>query len=169
DGDQGKNRRPRDHNRDYLGKSIYPSVAALRTFVPNWSHGKLRAAFDLHCPYIRGIHNEVIYIVGSSHERLWHEQQAFGRLLERVQTGPLVYRASDNLPFGKAWNTGSNYDKGKSNSRWAGGLDGVRLVAPFEIPYANAGGQTVTPESARAFGRSLGRALRAYLEQIDEE
>jgi len=169
DGDQGKNRKPRDHNRDYIGKSIYPSVAALRTFVPNWSNGKLRAALDLHCPYIRGAYNEVIYIVGSSDERLWQEQRRFGRLLEQVQTGPLVYRASDNLPFGKAWNTGGNYDKGKSSSRWASGLDGVRLVAPFEIPYANAGGQTVTPESARAFGHSLARALRAYLKQIEDE
>jgi len=169
EGDQGKNRKPRDHNRDYVGKSLYPSVAALRTFVPNWSNGKLRAAFDLHCPYIRGPHNEVIYIVGSSDERMWRQQRAFGRILEQVQTGPLVYRASDNLPFGKAWNTGTNYDQGKSSSRWASGLDGIRLVAPFEIPYANAGGKTVPPDSARAFGRSLARALRAYLTQSEDE
>ncbi len=52
-GDQGKNRNGRDHNRDYIGPSTYSSVAALRTFVPNWSNGRLRAAFDLHCPHIR--------------------------------------------------------------------------------------------------------------------
>ena len=60
EGDQGKNRKPRDHNRDYAGMSIHPSVVALRTFVPNWSGGRLCATFDLHCPYIRGPHNEVI-------------------------------------------------------------------------------------------------------------
>ncbi len=169
DGDQGKNRKPRDHNRDYIGPSIHPSVAALRTFVSNWANGKLTAAFDLHCPYLSGPYNEVIYIVGSEDERMWRQQREFGRLLEAVQSGPLVYRAADNLPFGKAWNIGSNVGKNKSCSRWAGDLEGVRLAASFEIPYANAGGQAVTADGARAFGRSLAKAIRSYLEQIGEE
>ena len=168
-GDQGKNRKPRDHNRDYVGKSIYPSVAALRTFVPNWSSGKLAATFDLHCPYIQGPHNEVIYIVGNSDERMWDQQREFGRILETVQSGPLVYRASDNLPFGQAWNTNSNVGTNKSCSRWASDLEGIRLATSFEIPYANAGGRAVTPESAREFGRSLARAIRAYLERVERE
>ena len=74
EGDQGKNRKPRDHNRDYIGKSIHPSVAALRTFVPNWSNGKLKVALDLHSPHIRGPHNEVIYLVG---EGSWRPYQSF--------------------------------------------------------------------------------------------
>ncbi len=167
DGDQGKNRRPRDHNRDYSGPSVHASVAALRTFVPNWSNGKLKAAFDLHCPHIRGPYNEVIYIVGSDDERMWRAQTEFGKLLETVQSGPLVYRASDNLPFGKAWNTGGNVGENKSFGQWADGLEGIRLEASFEIPYANAGGQAVTPESARLFGHSLAKAIRGYLEGID--
>jgi hypothetical protein len=169
EGDQGKNRKPRDHNRDYIGKSVHPSVAALRTFVPNWSNGRLKAAFDLHCPHIRGPHNEVIYIVGSEDERIWRQQGEFGRLLETVQSGPLVYRASDNLPFGKAWNTGGNTGGNMSFGQWAGGLEGIRLAASFEFPYANAGGQAVTVEGASAFGQSLAKALRAYLEQTGKE
>ncbi len=164
-GDQGKNRKPRDHNRDYIGSSIHPSVAALRTFVPTWSGGKLCAAFDLHCPHIRGPHNEVIYIVGSADESIWEQQCRFGRILEELQCGPLVYRASDNLPFGQAWNTGQNYTQGKSCGRWAGEIDGIRLAASFEIPYANAGGQAATADSARIFGRSLAKAMRRYLER----
>ena len=106
-------------------------------------------------------------MVGLSDERMWQEQREFGRILETIQNGPLLYKATDNLPFGKAWNTDRNFAKGKSCSRWASGLEGIRLVAPFEIPYANAGGQAVTPRTARAFGRSLARALRRYLERID--
>ncbi|MGE5296371.1 MAG: M14 family zinc carboxypeptidase, partial [Solirubrobacterales bacterium] len=83
-GDQGKNRVPRDHNRDYIGQSVHASVAALRTFVPNWSDGRLVAAFDLHCPYMSGPNNEVIYIVGSSDESMWRQQREFGRLLETI-------------------------------------------------------------------------------------
>ena len=167
EGDQGKNRIPRDHNRDYIGRSVHASVGALRTFVPNWSDGRLNVAFDLHCPYISGPHNEVIYIVGSDDEGMWRQQQQFARLLEAVQTGSLIYRASDNLPFGQAWNTDSNVGANKSCSRWAADLDGIRLATTFEIPYANAGGRPVTAESAREFGRSLARALRSYLEQIE--
>ena len=163
-GDQGKNRKPRDHNRDYLAKSIHPSVKALREFVPGWSAGRLKVALDLHCPWIRGRHNEVIYMVGSSDEAIWRQQCGFGRILEAVRTGPLAYRAADNLPFGKAWNTGANYKSGKSFSGWAGELKGILLSSTIEIPYANVGRETVTPEGARAFGADLMRALRRYLE-----
>jgi len=165
EGDQGKNRRPRDHNRDYLGESVYASVQAIRELVPPWSGGRLRVALDLHCPHIRGPHNEVIYIVGSEPKAHWEQQSQLGRILEAVQAGPLVYRASDNLPFGKAWNTGASFGGGKSFSRWAGELPGVTLSASFEIPYANAAGGTVTAEAARAFGHDLAKALRRYLEQ----
>jgi len=163
EGDQGKNRRPRDHNRDYDKQSIYPETAALRELVPKWSNGKLHVTLDLHCPWIRGKHNEEIYIVGSPDQRIWAQQQRFGKILEQTKKGPLPYRAEDNLPFGKAWNKGSNYSKGRSFSRWAGGLPAVRLAASFEVPYANARGAEVNANSARAFGRDLARALGRYL------
>jgi hypothetical protein len=169
DGDQGKNRRPHDHNRDYIGPSIYPETAALRTLTRNWSNGKLRAAFDLHCPYLRGKHNEDIYIVGSRDQVMWEEQQTFGALLEQAnKNGALPYLASDNLPYGESWNKSSNFSAGRSFARWAEGLEGLRLSASFEIPYANAGGQTVTPDTARSFGRSVAKAIRQYLESLEK-
>ncbi len=106
DGDQGKNRRPHDHNRDY-GQKLYASVQALTERVPAWSHGKLRVALDLHCPWIRGLHNEVIYFVGGPDLEAWGRVTALAELLERLREGPLVYRVKDNLPFGQAWNTGA--------------------------------------------------------------
>jgi hypothetical protein len=162
-GDQGKNRKPRDHNRDYVGESHYPSVAAIRSFVPNWSRGRLDVFMDLHCPWIRGSYNEVIYMVGNADPAMWQRQVAFGKILEEVQRGPLKYRASDNLPFGQAWNTGANYAQGMSSTRWASQLDGIHLATTFEIPYANAAGSTVDANSARAFGADLLRAVRQYL------
>jgi len=122
---------------------------------------------DLHCPWIRGKHNEEIYIVGSSDERIWAEQQRLGKILEDVRQGPLPYRAADNLPFGTAWNKGTNYSKGKSCSRWAGGLSTVKLATRFEIPYANARGAEVTANTARAFGKDLAHALARYLRSAD--
>jgi hypothetical protein len=166
DGDQGKNRKPHDHNRDYNGRSIYPSVAALRTFVPKWCDGRPTVALDLHCPHIRGKYNEVIYIVGASNKQIYAQQVRFGEILEDVASGPLPYDNDDILPFGTAWNTQNNYGSHKSCKRWASELDDVKLATTFEIPYANARGCAVTADSARAFGRDLATALFTYLKQL---
>ena len=166
DGDQGKNRKPHDHNRDYLGESIYPSVAALRELVPKWSRGRLRLAIDMHCPYIRGggdrqSSNERIFFVGNPSQETWERQQQFCRILQQVQTGPLVYDPKHNLPWGQAWNT---LEEPRSCSRWTALLPGVLVGTTMEIPYANVAGQPVTVESARALGHDLALAIRTYLE-----
>ena len=163
DGDQGKNRKPHDHNRDYTQK-IHASVRALTERAPAWSEGKLRMAIDLHCPSIRGAYNEVIYFVGGPDAENWKRVEQFAKILEAVQQGPLVYRVSDNLPFGKAWNVGPKESNLQSFSRWAEKLPGIRVATSIEIPYANVSGREVNADSARALGRDLARALRQYLE-----
>jgi hypothetical protein len=162
DGDQGKNRKPRDHNRDYSGESIHPEVAALREFVPRWDAGRLRFALDMHDPWIRGDYNELIYLVENDHhtEHVRH----FARLLEASRRGPLPFRAEDNLALGAAWNTPNNYRAGMTFSRWAASQPNIRFASTIEIPYANVSGEPVTPESARAFGADLAAALRLFLE-----
>ena len=163
DGDQGKNRKPRDHNRDYSGQSIHVEVKALREFVPKWSEGRLRFALDVHDPSIRGNYSEKVYFVendGPTTQTVRH----FAAILEASHRGPLPYRAANDLPFGKAWNTARNYTAGMSFSRWAGTQPDIRFAATVEVPYANAGGKPVTAESARAFGADLARALRKFLD-----
>jgi len=166
-GDQGKNRKPHDHNRDYLGESIYNSVKQLRNDVPAWSEGKLKGALDLHCPYIRGDDHEKIYLVGSSNTGIWLQQTRFSSIFESVRKGPLDHKTSDNIPFGQAWNTDKNYSSGKSFSRWASELEGMKLASTIEIPYATVRGAAVTPLSARALGRDFARTLCKYLEELD--
>lgn len=171
-GDQGKNRRPYDHNRDYNGDtpdgSIYPSVRALRERVPNWSDGRLRLAMDMHCPWIRGEYNEDIFIPGGPNPEMWARVGQFSEILERVQTGPLPFRAENNLPFGQAWNIAKNLKGRRSFKRWAETLPGIVLATSIEIPYANASGQAVTADTARAFGFDLARALRRFLEDMNQ-
>jgi len=164
DGDQGKNRRPRDHNRDYINDSVYPEPAALRRLVPEWSAGRLRLSMDLHCPYIRGgVHNEEIYFVGGPEPNEWQTVLRFASMLQEVRRGPLPYDAANSLPFGQGWNTNANFDGGRSFSRWAATLPGMQFASSLELPYAMAGGVTVTPETARAFGADLARATRVFL------
>ncbi len=164
EGDQGKNRKPHDHNRDYV-QELYPEVKALKARVPAWSGGTLRVALDLHCPWIRGSHNEVIYFVGGPEAENEARVAELAAILEKARTGPVVYKAGDNLPFGKAWNTGTKDPRLLSCKGWTVGLPGVRAASTIEIPYANANGCEVNADSARAFGADLGRALRAYLDR----
>jgi len=164
DGDPGKNRKPRDHNRDYDGEGLYASTKAMREFVPTWSEGKLRFAMDMHCPTLRGDHNETIYFVGSENPENWAKVERLSKILEETQKGPLPYRAKENIPFGTAWNTEKNFTQGKSFGRWAVDLPGISAATTIEISYANANGKTVTAESARALGRDLARAIRKFLE-----
>lgn len=163
EGDQGKNRRPHDHNRDYLDEPIYPSVRALKEFVPGWSNGLLRVALDLHCPYIRGARDEEIFLVGSPDKGIQGEIDRLSQILESEAREPLPYRSRNNIPFGVGWNT---EEKPRMFSRWASSLEGIRLAATLEFPYACAGKAVVDPEAGRSFGSQLAAALREYLASL---
>lgn len=160
EGDQGKNRRPHDHNRDYLDAPIHPEVAALKAMVPPWAAGKLRIALDLHCPHISGPDNEKLYFVGGPDQQIWARVQRLSEILQRLRTGPIVYSAKDNLPHGQSWNT---LKDARSFGRWAATLEGIHIATTLELPYANAKGSTVTASSARSLGRDLAAALKEYL------
>ena len=172
DGDQGKYRRGRDHNRDYLGESIYASTREIRAYIPVWSDGKLVAAMDLHCPAIRGKEHEQIHLVGMEDRNTAMEADKFAALLEKSArqelSDPLPYLTSYNLPFGTAWNTAANYSKGKSMARWAAEQNGIHLATTLEFPYANASGSPVTQKNTRVFGHTIARALYEYLRTLDK-
>jgi hypothetical protein len=163
-GDQGKNRNPHDHNRDYNPSPLYPEVQALMKLGAAKS-GRVVAAVDLHCPHIRGEWNDRVYLVGLDDPRVWAGQQAFGHVLERTRTGPLPFTTRDGLlPHGVAWNTSANTRDGRSFGQWAASaFPSARLVTTIEIAYADALGVEVTPVSARALGHDL---LRAILEHL---
>jgi len=163
-GDQGKNRRPRDHNRDYDGESVHETVQAIREQVPAWSQDRLDVALDLHCPYIAGTWNEHPYFVGPEDPGFASELAKYSACLEGADTGEVPYAAADNLAYGQAWNTGSNFSQGWSFVRWARSLPNIRLAMTLEFPYANVRELTLTADHARGFGRGMAAALRQYLD-----
>ena len=165
DGDQGKNRKPHDHNRDYLGRSIYPAVAALKEFVPGWSEGKLRIGLDMHCPYIRGggdgpSSNQRVFLVGNPSADRQRNLDRFSETLQAVQCGPLRHDPKHNIAWGKAWNT---LVEPKSCGRWMAEQPGILVGATIEIPYADVAGVPVTVDSAKALGQDLAKAIKVYL------
>src|SRR5262249_50901451 len=121
---------------------------------------------DMHCPANRGGGHETIYFVAGRDEKTWKEVLAFCNILEKSQTGPLVYRSKNNLPFGQGWNNAAAYGNQKPFSHWAATLPGVVAATTLEVAYANAEGKVVTDQSARALGHDLTRALRKYLSTL---
>ncbi|HOL66964.1 MAG TPA: M14-type cytosolic carboxypeptidase [bacterium] len=163
EGDSGKNRRPRDHNRDYSGQSIYPEVKTIREFVPEWSGEKLKFALDLHCPMLRGPRDEKIFQVGSRYPRVWQEQRKFGLILKKCSAGSLPYSPAFDIPFWVGWNSPQNYRGGESFCAWAGRIPGILYAGSLEVAYATADGAEVNQKTATLFGQRLGRAIAEYL------
>lgn len=168
DGDQGKNRAPHDHGRDYHDEgSIYPETATIRKLRQEWTGDRPWIFLDMHCPYIRGgRYHENIYQVGQPKERSWARQQAFARLVAAERRGTLPYEHTNDLPSGVSWNTPQNYANGRSSSQFMAMQSGNTLSTSWEIPYANAGGAEVHIEPCRDFGIGMGRAVRRYFSEV---
>ena len=166
EGDQGKNRAPHDHNRDYGANAIYPETAAVRGLVDAIArrYGKVDVFIDLHCPWIRGAGNENVYMVGSKFPVHAAQQTAFGDLVEAAcGPGDLPYFRADNYPYGTGWNVAGNEADGVSSTKWAGANTAIGFVTSFEIPYANVRDVNVTPDRARGLGRAIAEALAQFL------
>jgi hypothetical protein len=160
DGDQGKDRAPRDHNRDYDPPAVHPETAAVRAWIEAETDDQLAACLDLHCPFVTGAaHNQKLYFVGSESKAVWEKQQELARRIEKQNRSPLPFSADDAIPFGQGWNTADNYKQGLSFIRWMIQTRPACLSTTLEIPYADVKEETVTPDHARAFGHELARAL----------
>ncbi len=165
-GDQGKRRRPHDHNRDY-SEFLYPETKAITEWIAGHAGGRLDVFIDVHCPWIRGKYNEWLYTPWKDPKIVPNLEldDRFSELIEKLQRGPLRYRAADDLPFGQAWNKGINYDQGWSSIIWGcNSIKGLKICRTFEVPFANANGAVVTPDGCREFGGDVIRALREILE-----
>jgi hypothetical protein len=167
DGDQGKNRRPHDHGQDYLGDSLYPEVAALKTLIPDWVGGRPCYGFDFHCPWIAGEDHE--HIMSPSRLRdpvAWKRLTPFLERLEQTQSGPLAFNFSYSESFiswnGKAPDPDKPADA-KQLPGWLRTIPNVKGAVALEIPYANASGQEVNQQSARLWGHDFAVALRGFL------
>ncbi|OGV48164.1 MAG: hypothetical protein A2X49_09025 [Lentisphaerae bacterium GWF2_52_8] len=158
-GDQGKLRSPHDHNRDYLGESIYPEVAALRKFTPEWVGSRKLLFFDLHCPWISGKEQDRIFLVGQENQKIWQEFQNYGKILESINPGPLPFHMEHNVPYGCGWNKGIP----STCASWVSTLPQTLMSGTFELGYDDICGVEVTPDAFRAFGHTMAKALAQYL------
>lgn len=159
DGDQGKNRRPHDHNRDYGENPIYPEVAAIQEFL---KQSKPFFVLDMHCPWIYSGCNETIYFPGPSDKQYEAEMLKFSALLEEEAPAEAPHRVDQNILFGTSWNVGGNYSQGMTMTRWCQRQGFPRYSVTIEIAYANALEITLYPDSIRKLGRALCRCILRY-------
>ena len=162
DGDQGKNRKPHDHARDYIEGSIYPETRAIRELILK---NKINIVIDLHCPWIYTGTNELIHIVGSESEKNQKEIDQYAAILEKKAAGLIPFSASNIIRFGTSWNTKNNYTQGVNLKTWATHLDFVNMSVTFEIPYANIRDFTIDTNKLRLWGRVMTQALFEYLKK----
>ena len=165
-GDQGKNRIPRDHNRDYSGSSIYCSTAAIRELLPAWSDNKLVVGIDLHCPGLLGWSSEQIYFYGSENKISEAEELNLTDLVMRYQQGELKMKREAFYIFGSPNNKGIDYKQGMGLRYFMQTIPGIRIATTLEFPYAVVDGKIVTQNNARQFGYDLGCAIDMYLQGL---
>ena len=168
DGDQGKNRAPHDHNRDYAAATPrYPEVVALKERLPAWSAGRPLVFLDLHDPaLLTDIHETVHFLEPEERDQAARMDQLC-TYLERDQQGPILYRKAHNLRFGAGYNTHIARPSPLS-AGWARSLPNTLLGCTVEIAYANAAGCEVNTHSARELGRDLAVALMKFLRDAPE-
>jgi hypothetical protein len=92
-GDQGKNRMPHDHNRDYGDNPIYPEIQAISDIAHKY---KIHFAIDFHCPALRGDIHKAMHFLGLA-DGLSHSNQTH----KRSDRGRSVRDGCFQNPFGK--------------------------------------------------------------------
>lgn len=146
-GDQGKNRSPHDHNRDYGTANLYPEIKALEELA---LAKQIQVGIDFHDPALKPDIHEAFHWLGLnippiknnlteltgwlSEERPLVTNTAIPLLAE-----PADPRKTEGVPF--SWHFAY--------------LENSLLAVTLESPYA----QAKTVDVARAYGRGLLRAL----------
>jgi len=153
-GDQGKARRPWDHNRDYhAARSRYLAVTALRIMIE--SADLPLYALDLHTPGIRGEIEEKPYIVASGGDDT-ASAEALIDALDETRTELLI--------FDQDWNTPTSAGQ-RCCAAWLRSVARTRIALTVEYPNAVNRGRPVTPTEARRYGAGLIRSLLRLIDQ----
>jgi len=145
EGDQGKNRKPHDHNRDYGEKSMYPEIQAIKELDHT---NNFQLTLDFHCPTLVMPDHQVMYFVGAKE----HPKYNFENVTEfsgwikkglpkNAPSGPLVWLTDVNEPL-------------PMNSHYFGFKPGIILAATLEFPFAPPGKATDVT-SCRQYGQVI--------------
>jgi hypothetical protein len=157
DGDQGKNRIPHDHNRDYIEDPIYPEVAAIKRYAEGYG---CHFAFDFHSPWHKGGENNNVFIVRNRTDRLT-EYDRFGAILEKeCNPKSMAYSRENDCQPCTGWNQPSSNFSYVMHCRQE-----CRLAFSLESAYFGCEENKVSSERLIELGKAFGRALHQYIEE----
>lgn len=155
DGDQGKNRRPHDHNRDYTENSIYNAVRAVKQLTEN---KRVLYAFDFHSPYHMGGRRDYPFIVHASDSK---NTEIFSGLLEQTTKGlPIAYSRENDVDYGCEWN--KRHDMPEKCSGYFSARNENLLSFTLENPYFGTENTPIGEEYYHALGKCFADALLLY-------
>ncbi len=155
DGDQGKNRIPHDHNRDYIDEPIYPEIRAIKSYadINGCNYG-----FDLHSPYHKGRQNNNIFIVRNMVEKLDRFDKISSLLEAEITDGSMKYQKENDYPPLTGWNQPSSNFGFTMNSR-----PECILAFTLESTYFGSPDNKVSQERLIELGRCYARAIKKYI------
>jgi len=154
-GDQGKDRMPHDHNRDFAGNApVYNSVRALKEFVD--ALPRVDVFVDFHSPGLADPNMSIYY-----NTPVTQQVNAFSTILVDVI-------AAEFNPSKILFNPNHNLDRGAFNPQASTGWfylsQGAVLPITLEVPYSGRPEDEYTPERLRLFGQNFMQAIRIYVQ-----
>ncbi|NLA85477.1 MAG: hypothetical protein GX854_13430 [Clostridiales bacterium] len=156
-GDQGKNRYPHDHNRDYLPNPIYRSTAELMEYTKDKN---VKYMLDLHSPWHFGGRNDTCFVVHAI-EGMKEKYNRFGKILEEItgkDPGSMQYCKDNNIDINVEWNVGGT----PTCSRYFGVKPGIEMSFTFETAYFGTADNMVSQDRLIRLGENLARAVKAF-------
>ncbi len=158
DGDQGKNRKPHDHNRDYTEEPIYAVVDYMMQF---GREHNLMYTFDFHSPWHQGGQNDHVFLSRST-EAMEPFTDRFAEFFKEETAGIVLHydRIHDVGP-NEQWN-----DETSPNSKnYFSKQDSVKLSVTLETPYFGLDDTKTSQAYQLKLGHAFARAMLRYMEE----
>lgn len=160
DGDQGKNRRPYDHNRDYTDTPIYEVVEKMMVF---GREHNLCYTFDFHSPWHMGKQNDYVFFSRST-EAMEPQIDRFGKhMKEETAANELKYTGDWDVGPNEAWNN----ENSPNSKNYFSKQPSVLLSVTTETPYFGVtdGMGRISREAMLELGHAFGRSIVRYLSE----
>ena len=156
-GDQGKNRHPHDHNRDYIDEPLYNGV---RSVIELMRKENPIAVFDLHSPWHTGGRNDKVFFVRGIPEMRDRMIELAGYFGQMITPEAMKYDIADDIDPGVEWN---NIDKHITCGSYASDVQGNIFGFSLETTYFGEVGNVVSQAKLVETGRCFWRGFELYL------
>ncbi len=156
DGDQGKNRKPHDHNRDYTDAPIYEAVSRLMQFE---REHPVAYTFDFHSPWHQGEQNDHVFLSRST-EAMEANTNRFAEHFKAESAGlPVRYNKTHDVGPNEMWNN----ETSPNSKNYFAKRPNVDLTVTLETPYFGLADSRISIPAMLDLGHAFARAILDYI------